>query len=133
MLYIRFGYIQELGVMMVAERIKFENYNGVLFFDICINDEFSLNDLNTIRDEIRENYSPATNIICKESGCFYMAADVQKILWKGIDEFLNVVYVADNESKRNAARYAAETYMSKYNTEVAGTKEAAYSLLPTNS
>ena len=114
---------------MVSQRIKFENYNGVLFFDICLDDEFSLYDLETIRSEIRKNYSSSTNIICRESGCFYMAADVQKILWKGIDEFKNVVYIANSESKRNSARYAAETYMSKYNTDVAGTKEAAYTLL----
>ena len=117
---------------MNSERIKLENYNGVLYCDACMNDEFSLNDLDTIRDEIRKNFSSSTNIICKESGSYSVAANVQKILWKGIDEFLNVVYVVDNESKRSAALYAAETFMSKYNTRVAGTKEAAYAMLHDN-
>ena len=118
---------------MDTERIKLENYNGVLYCDACMDDEFSMGDLEAIRDEIRKNFSSSTNVICKESGCFSVAADVQKTLWKGIDEFLNVVYVVDNESKRNNARYAAETYMAKYNTRVAGTKEAAYSMLADSS
>lgn len=114
---------------MDTGRIKLENYNGVLYCDVYMDDEFSMGDLQAIQDEIRKNFSSSTNVICKESGCFSVAADVQKLLWKGIEEFLNVVYVVDNESKRSAARYAAETYMVKYNTQVAGTKEAAYAIL----
>ncbi len=114
---------------MDSQRIKLENYNGVLYCDTCMDDEFSMGDLEAIRDEIRKNYSSSTDVICKESGCFSVAADVQKTLWEGIDEFMNVVYVAENESKRNNARYAAETYMIKYNTRVAGTKEAALAIL----
>jgi uncharacterized protein YuzB (UPF0349 family) len=115
--------------MMDSERIKLENYNGVLYCDVCINEEFTLSDLEAIRDEIRKNFSSSTDVICKESGCFSVAANVQKMLWKGIDEFLNVIYVAENQSKRNNAKYAAETYMRKYNTRVAGTKEAAFAML----
>ena len=118
--------------MMDSQRIKLENYNGVLYCDACMDDEFSMGDLQAIRDEIRKNFSSSTNVICKESGCFSVAADVQKMLWKGIKEFMNVVYVVDNESKRSAARYAAETYMVKYNTQVVGTKEAAYAILKNN-
>ncbi len=114
---------------MDSQRIKLEDYNGVLYCDTCMDDEFSMGDLEAIRDEIRKNYSSSTDVICKESGCFSVAADVQKTLWEGIDEFMNVVYVAENESKRNNARYAAETYMIKYNTRVAGTKEAALAIL----
>ncbi len=115
--------------MMDTERIKLENLNGILYVDVCMNDEFSLSDLEAIRDEIRKNFSSSANLICKESGSYSVAGDVQKILWRGIDEFQNVVYVVDNESKRSAARYAAETYMRKYNARLAGTKEAAYEML----
>ncbi len=114
---------------MVSERIKLENYNGVLYCDACMDDEFSMGDLEIIREEIRKNFSSSTDIICKESGRFSVSGDVQKILWGGIDEFRNVVYVADNESKKSGARYAAETYMRKYNTRIASTKEAAYAML----
>jgi hypothetical protein len=115
--------------MMVSTRIKLENYNGVLYCDACMDDEFSKGDLEAIRDEIRKNFSSSTDLICKESGCFSVAADVQKMLWEGIEEIINVVYVAENQSKRNNAKYAAETYMVKYNTRVAETKEAAYAML----
>ena len=114
---------------MDSGRIKLEEFNGVLFCDAYMNDEFSLGDLETIRDEIRRNFSSSTDLICRESGSFSVAGDVQKTLCKGIDEFLNVVYVAENDAKRNAARYAAETYMQKYNIRIADSKEAAYALL----
>ena len=114
---------------MNTERIKLENYNGVLYCDVCMNDEFSMNDLETIRDEIRNNFSSSADIICKRSGSYSVAIDVQTLLFKGINEFLNVVYVVDNDFKRRAAVYASETYMRKYNTRIAGTKEAAYTML----
>lgn len=114
---------------MDSERIKLENYNGVLYCDACMDDEFSLEDLEVIRNEIRKNFSSSTNLIYKESGSFSVAGDVQKILWKGIDEFLNVVFVAENEPKRASARYAAETFMRKYNARIAMSKEAAHAML----
>ena len=114
---------------MDSQRIKLENYNGVLYCDARMDDEFSVRDLEIIRDEIRKNFSSSTDIICKESGCFSVSGDVQKILWGGIDEFQNVIYVAENDSKRSGALYAAETYMRKYNTRVANTKEAALEML----
>ena len=117
------------GMIMNTERIKLENYNGVLYCDVCMNDEFSMNDLETIRDEIRNNFSSSADIICKRSGSYSVAIDVQKLLFKGINEFLNVVYVVDNDFKRRAAVYASETYMRKYNARVAGTKKAAYAML----
>ena len=94
-----------------------------------MNDEFTLSDLETIRVEIRNNFSSSADIICKRTGSYSVALDVQKLLFKGIKEFLNVVYVVDNDFKRRAAVYASETYMRKYNTRVAGTKEAAYAML----
>ncbi len=114
---------------MDSDRLKLENYNGVLYCDVRMNDEFSLSDLEDIRNEIHHNFSSSTDVICNESGSYSVAGDVQKILWKGIDEFLNVVYVVDNESKRSSAKYAAETYMKKYNARLAVTKEAAFAML----
>jgi len=94
-----------------------------------MDDEFTVDDLNIIRDEIRKNYSARADLIYKETGSYSVAGGVQKILWKGIEEFMNVVYVAETESKKTSARYAAETYMNKYNARLASTKEAAYTLL----
>ena len=114
---------------MNTERIKLENYNGVLYCDVCMNDEFSMDDLEVIRDEIRNNFSSSADVICKRSGSYSVAIEVQTLLFKGIKEFLNVVYVADNDFKRRSSVYASETYMRKYNARVVGTKEAAYAML----
>ena len=114
---------------MDADRIKLEDYKGILYVEVCMDDEFTMNDLNVVREEIRQHYSSSANLICKESGSYLVAGDVQKILWNGIDEFHNVVYVVDSESKRSAARYASETYMRKYNAQLAATKESAFAML----
>jgi hypothetical protein len=50
-------------------------------------------------------------------------------LWKGVEEFRNFVYVADELTKKESAEYAAENYMKAYNTRVARTKEEAYVML----
>ena len=114
---------------MDSGRIKFEKYNGILYCEGCMNDEFLLDDLDVIRKEIRKNYSSPIDVIYKRSGSYSVAPEAQKILFRGIDEFRNFIYVVDSDLKRDAAMYAAETYMWKYNTRVVGTKEAAYALL----
>ena len=118
---------------MDAGRINFENYNGVLYCDAMMNDEFSVSDLEAIRHEIQNNYSSAANVIYKRSGTYSVTSDAQLKLWKGITEFKNFIYVIDDESKRNTTRYAVETYMYKYNARIANTKEEAYAMLSKNS
>ena len=110
-------------------RIRMENYNGVLYCDAYMDDEFSLADLESMRAEVRENYSPSADIILKKSGSYSVSAKAQSVLSRGIEEFRNFVYVVDKEIKRESAKYAAEHYMSPYNTRVASTKEEAYALL----
>jgi len=80
-----------------------------------------LEDLETIRNEIRENYSSSSDVIYKRSGSYSVESNAQEILLEGINEFQNFIYVVDIESKRSAARYATETYMRKYNTRIADT------------
>ena len=118
---------------MDAGRINFENYNGVLYCDAMMNDEFSVSDLEAIRHEIQNNYSSAANVIYKRSGTYSVTSDAQMILWKGIADFMNFIYVIDHESMRNTTRYAVETYMHKYNARIANTKEEAYAMLSKNS
>ncbi len=117
---------------MDTGRIKMENYNGILYCDAYMNDEFSLSDLESMRAEIRKNYSPSTNIILKKSGSYSVSAEVQAVLWKGVEEFRNFVYVADEKVKKESAEYAAISYMMPYNTRVASTKEEAFAMLSEN-
>ena len=117
---------------MDTGRIKMENFKGVLYCDAYMNDEFTLSDLESMRAEIRKNYSPSTDVILKKSGSYSVSAEAQTELWKGIEEFRNFVYVADEYMKKESAEYAAESYMKPYNTRVASSKEEAYSMLSEN-
>ena len=114
---------------MDTGRIKMENYKGVIYCDAYMDDEFSLEDLESMRVEIRKNFSSLTDVILKKSGTYSVSPGAQTVLFKGVAEFHNFVYVVDNEIKRGAAKYAALTYMSLYNTRVASTKEEAFAML----
>ena len=114
---------------MDTGRIKMENYKGVLYCDAYMNDEFTLNDLESMRAEIRENYSSCTDVILKKSGSYSVSAEAQTVLWNGVKEFRNFVYVADEKIKKESAEFAAASYMQPYNTRVANTIEEAYSIL----
>ena len=109
-----------------------ENYNGVLYCESYMEDEFSLDDLESMRQEIRKNYSSKVDVILKKVGGYSVSTDAQTTLWKGVNEFRNFVYVVDNVLKMNSAKYAADHYMKLYNTRVAATKEEAYELLSEN-
>ena len=117
---------------MDTGRIKMENFKGILYCEAYMNDEFTLCDLESMREEIRKNYSPSTDVILKKTGSYSVTAEAQVVLWKGIDEFRNFVYVADDIMKKESAEYAAENYMQPYNTRVASTKEEAYAMLQEN-
>ena len=106
-----------------------ENYNGVLYCDAYMEDEFSIDDLESMRKEIRMNYSSRSDVILKKVGAYSVSPEAQTTLWKGVEEFRNFVYVADNVIKKNSAEYAANHYMKLYNTRVAATKEEAYEML----
>ena len=112
---------------MDQSRLKIENFNGVLYLETCMEDEFTVEDLERVRDEINRNFSAPVDVICKETGSYSVAKDVQKIAIKGIKEFRNVVYVASDKKKRDSADYAATSYMRGYNTCVVDSKEEAYS------
>ena len=117
---------------MDTGRIKMENFNGILYCDAYMNDEFTLSDLESMRKEIRKNYAPSTNVILKKSGSYSVSAEAQAVLEKGIEEFRDFVYVADDKVKKESAEYAASIYMKPYNTRVASTKEEAYTMLKVN-
>ena len=117
---------------MDTGRIKMENYKGVLYCDAYMNDEFTLSDLESMRAEIRKNYAPSTDVILKKTGSYSVSAKAQTVLWKGVEEFRNFVYVADEIIKKESAEYAAENYMKPYNTRVASSKEEAYAMLREN-
>ncbi|KPJ95419.1 MAG: hypothetical protein AMJ53_02815 [Gammaproteobacteria bacterium SG8_11] len=117
---------------MDTGRIKMENFHGILYCEAYMNDEFTLSDLESMRAEIRKNYSPCTDVILKKTGSYSVSVEAQVALWKGVEEFRNFVYVANEPMKRESAEYAAENYMKPYNTRVATTKEEAFALLYEN-
>jgi hypothetical protein len=119
--------------MMDTGRLKFENYNGILYIDAYLNGEFNLNDLKDILNEIRENYSPATDVILKRSGSYSVAANVQTTARSGVKEIRNLVYVVEDEKKRKYAEFASTSYMKPYNAQIASSVEEAFSLLSTTS
>ena len=114
---------------MDTGRIRMNNFNGILYCEAYMNDEFTLSDLHSMLEEIREHYSPATDVILKKVGSYSVSIDAQLTLMKGVDEFRNFVYVTDEPRKRESAVFAAQNYMKAYNTRVASTKEEAYAML----
>ena len=114
---------------MDTGRIRMENYNGILYCEEYMNDEFTLSDLESMRQEIRKNYAPSTDVILKKDSSYSVSVDAQTTLWKGVDEFRNFVYVADDPRKWDSSLFAADSYMKSYNTRVARTKEEAYRML----
>jgi uncharacterized protein (DUF1330 family) len=114
---------------MDTGRIRMENYNGILYCEAYMDDEFMLSDLEAMRTEIRKNYAPSTDVILKKAGSYSVSAEAQITLLKGIPEFKNFVYVADKPLRRESADYAAKNYMKAYNTRVASTREQAYKML----
>jgi hypothetical protein len=114
---------------METERVKMEDYRGVLYIETRMNDEFTLDDLNIIRDEIRKKYSYPIDVICKKAGSYSVALSAQTEARKGIEEIRNFVYVVDDIKKKQSARYATLSYMARYNAQVAKSKEKAFDIL----
>jgi hypothetical protein len=117
------------GVAMDTGRISMEDYRGILYCEAYMSDEFSSSDLESMRAKIRADYAPSTDVILKKSGSYSVALDAQLILQKGVKEFRNFVYVVNDNKKKDSAEYAAASYMQRYNTRVASTKEEAYAML----
>ncbi len=114
---------------MDTGRIRMENYGGVLYCEAYMSDEFSLSDLESIRSMIRANFSPPADVILKKCSSYSVSLDAQLVLQRGIEEFRNFVYVADEDVRISSAEYAAANYMKPYNTRIARTREEAYAML----
>jgi len=115
--------------MVDTGRFIMEPYKGILYCEAYMNDEFTLADLDTLRNEIRDHYNGRTDVILKKAGTYSVASGTQRVLLNGIVEFRHFVYVVDNKVKRASAEFAASSYMEPYHTQVAETKEEAYTLL----
>ena len=110
-------------------RIRMENYKGILYCEAYMDDEFTVEDVQFMADEIRKNYGGRTDIILKKVGAYSVSTEAQIRLTTGIEEFRNFVYVADSQIKKDSAKYAASSYMSTYNAKVCDSKEEAYAIL----
>lgn len=112
-----------------TDRIKMQNYKGILYCEACMDDEFSLEDLAAMQAEIRKNFASHSDVILRKVGAYSVSVQAQKTLWKGIPEFRNFVYIVDNEWKKDSAEYAARTYMRSYHARVANSLDEAFILL----
>ena len=110
-------------------RIRLKNDNGILQCDVYMEDEFSLNDLAVIREEIRRNSPPCVDLICVNSGSYSISMEVQQAALDGIDEFRNIVYVVDGKTKRDSVEFAASTFMKAYNVQIADSVQEAHEIL----
>lgn len=110
-------------------RIRMESYEGVLYCEAYMDDEFSVADLEAMRAEIREHFQGCSDVILKKAGAYSVALAAQRILLRNIDEFRHFVYVVDNKIKRASAEFAAGSYMASYKTQIAKTKQEAVALL----
>lgn len=106
-----------------------DSYNGVLYCEAYMNDEFSVADVNSMIEEIQNHFNGNTDVILRKSGVYSVAIDAQFKLARGVKEFRHFVYVVDNEVKRASAEFAAKTYMKSYTTQVAESRDEAYALL----
>lgn len=106
-----------------------ELYKDVLYCEAYINDEYTVDDIKDMINEIEKNYNGLTDIILKKVGSYAVSLDAQMMLDKNVKAFRNFVYVADTGLKKESSLYAAKTYMEPYNTKVASTKEEAYDIL----
>jgi hypothetical protein len=106
-----------------------EAYEDILYCDVHINEEFTLDDLHTIIGEIHRHYSPPIDVILKRSSSYSVSSEAQAVLAKKIPEFKNFVYVVDTPRKKASAEFAARSYMKPYNTWVVATVEAALAIL----
>jgi flagellar biosynthesis GTPase FlhF len=94
-----------------------------------MNDEYTVDDVQDIIDEIIKEYNGHSDIILKKTGSYSVNIEAQLILSNNIKEFGNFVYVADTKRKKQTSEFAVQTYMKSYNAQIAATKEEAYEIL----
>lgn len=115
---------------MDTGHLRMETYKDAFYCDAYLDDEFSLDDVRSMIDEIRRNYSPPVDVILKKTGSYSVSAEAQAFLASNkIKEFRRFIYVVDNERKRSSAEYATKTYMKSYHTQIASTLEEAWEVL----
>jgi len=111
-------------------RLRIENYKGVVYCEWYLDDtEYTEEDVKSMIEEIHNNFSPPVDIILKKSGSYSFSSGGQLMAKNNIKEFRNFIYIVDNMTKRTSAEYAVSTYMKKYNTRIASSKEEAYMML----
>ena len=110
-------------------RLRMKSYQGILYCEAYMDDEFSLDDLASMINEIRKNYNSYSDVILKKVGTYSVALDAQLKLSRKVKEFRNFVYLVNSDVKKASAEYAAASYMNPYNTRVATTIEDAFTML----
>lgn len=114
---------------MDTGRLRMDKYRGVLYCQAYLDTEYTADDIQAMIDFIHSFFSPPADVILEKIGSYSLSSEAQIMLWNGVDEFRNFVYVVDNDIKRNIAQHAITTYMRRYNTQIVRTKEDAYTLL----
>lgn len=110
-------------------RIKMESYHGILYCEAYMDGEFTVEDVDSVTNEITEHYNGYSDVIFNKVGSYSINAEAQIKLELKVKEFRNFIYVADTAIKKHSSEFAAKSYMEPYNTKVASTKEEAYKIL----
>ncbi len=110
-------------------RLRIENCQGVMYCEAYLETEYGVADILAMAEEARRSFAPPVDVILRKAGSYSLSIDGQRLLSQGVSEFRRFVYVVDNATKRASAEYAAQDYMQRYQTRVAGSKEEALALL----
>ena len=110
-------------------RIRMEIDNNILYCEAYMDDEFLMSDANVILQAALKNFFQPADMILKKASTYSVALDVQMMMSRNIDELRNFIYVVDTEMKQASAEFAAKSYMSSYNTRIAGSVHEAYEML----
>lgn len=110
-------------------RLNITNYLGVVLCDAYLDDEWTVEDVHALVNEIHDNFAPQVDIIIRKTGSYSITNEAQALLETNLPELNRVVYVVDTPTKRSSVEYAKKSYMRTYNIEVASTLEEALKII----
>lgn len=110
-------------------RLNITEHKGLVFCDAYLDDEWSVEDVQTLAQEICKNFAPPADVIIRKAGSYSVSTEAQSLLASGIPEFKRVVYVVEDAVKRASAEFAKTSYMKPYNVAVVSTLEEAHAIL----
>ncbi len=113
-------------------RLKINDHDGIVFCDAYLDDEWTVEDVHALVDEIRNSFSPPVDVILRRTGSYSIASEAQALLATNLPEFKRIIYVVDTPTKRASVAFAIKSYMKSYDVEIADSLEEAVGILNRN-